>query len=148
MNEKHYKLRFLPLFEEDLNEIVDYITNRLKNPIAADALVSDVQTAIRTAFSAQKHLNSITRQRSGSIRTIESLSAIIRSSMSSLMMSWKSAESFTVGAISSTRSESLVQDTIHRTLHHSNLIILSQIVGGRRPAAVWLFFFDGRFGDV
>ena len=26
MNEKHYKLRFLPLFEEDLNEIVDYIT--------------------------------------------------------------------------------------------------------------------------
>ena len=25
MNEKHYKLRFLPLFEEDLNEIVDYI---------------------------------------------------------------------------------------------------------------------------
>jgi toxin ParE1/3/4 len=30
MNEKHYKLRFLPLFEEDLNEIVDYITHRLK----------------------------------------------------------------------------------------------------------------------
>ena len=37
MNEKHYKLRFLPLFEEDLNEIVDYITHRLKNPIAAEA---------------------------------------------------------------------------------------------------------------
>ena len=49
--EKHYKLRFLPLFEEDLNEIVDYITNRLKNPIAADALVSDVQTAIRNRLS-------------------------------------------------------------------------------------------------
>ena len=110
MNEKHYKLRFLPLFEEDLNEIVDYITNRLKNPIAADALVSDVQTAIRNRLSC--------------------------------------AESFTVGAISSTRSESLVQDTIHRTLHHSNLIILSQIVGGRLLAAVWLFFVVGRFGDV
>ena len=51
MNEKHYKLRFLPLFEEDLNEIVDYITHRLKNPIAADALVSDVQTAIRNRLS-------------------------------------------------------------------------------------------------
>ena len=50
-NEKHYKLRFLPLFEEDLNEIVDYITHRLKNPIAADALVSDVQTAIRNRLS-------------------------------------------------------------------------------------------------
>ncbi|MCD8353454.1 MAG: type II toxin-antitoxin system RelE/ParE family toxin [Clostridiales bacterium] len=47
MNEKHYKLRFLPLFEEDLNEIVDYIANRLKNPIAAEALVDDVQKAIQ-----------------------------------------------------------------------------------------------------
>ena len=51
MNEKHYKLRFLPLFEEDLNEIVDYITHRLKNPIAAEALVSDVQTAIHDRLS-------------------------------------------------------------------------------------------------
>ena len=32
MNEKHYELRFLPLFEDDLDEIVDYITYRLKNP--------------------------------------------------------------------------------------------------------------------
>lgn len=47
MSEKHYKLRFLPLFEEDLNEIVDYITYRLKNPIAAETLVSDVQKAIQ-----------------------------------------------------------------------------------------------------
>lgn len=51
MNEKHYKLHFLPLFEEDLNEIVDYITYRLKNPIAAEALVSDVQTAIHDRLS-------------------------------------------------------------------------------------------------
>ena len=35
MNERSYKLRFLPLFEEDLNEIVDYITYRLRNPAAA-----------------------------------------------------------------------------------------------------------------
>ena len=41
-----------------------------------------------------------------------------------------------------------IQNAVHRTLHHSNLIILSQIVGGRLPAAVWLFFFVGRFGDV
>ena len=51
MNEKHYKLRFLPLFKEDLNEIVDYITHRLKNPIAAETLVSDVQAAIRNRLS-------------------------------------------------------------------------------------------------
>ena len=46
MSEKHYELRILPLFEDDLNEIVDYITYRLRNPIAADNLVDSVETAI------------------------------------------------------------------------------------------------------
>lgn len=47
MGEKKYILRFLPLFEEDLNEIANYIVVRLKNPIAADKLVDEVQLAIR-----------------------------------------------------------------------------------------------------
>ena len=51
MNGKHYKLRFLPLFEDDLNGIVDYIAFRLKNPIAAEALVNDVQKAIQDRLS-------------------------------------------------------------------------------------------------
>ncbi len=51
MKEKQYKLRFLPLFEEDLNSIVDYIAGRLKNPDAADKLVDDVQKAIRARQS-------------------------------------------------------------------------------------------------
>ena len=46
MSEKRYELRFLPLFEEDLNEIVDYITLRLRNPTAANALVDAVEAAI------------------------------------------------------------------------------------------------------
>lgn len=46
MNDKQYKLRILPLFEADLNEIVDYITYRLKNPTAADHLVDAVEAAI------------------------------------------------------------------------------------------------------
>ena len=46
MANKEYKLRFLPLFEEDLNEIVDYIAFELQNPVAADALVDEVQQAI------------------------------------------------------------------------------------------------------
>lgn len=46
MNGKHYKLRILPLFEDDLDEIVDHITYQLKNPIAADHLVDDVEKAI------------------------------------------------------------------------------------------------------
>ena len=46
-----YKLSILPLFEEDLNEIVDYIALQLENPIAAQALADDVERALieRTA---------------------------------------------------------------------------------------------------
>ena len=44
---KRYKLRVLPLFEDDLNEAVDYIALRLKKPVAAENLVNAVQEAIR-----------------------------------------------------------------------------------------------------
>ena len=47
MQKKRYRLRFLPLFEDDLNEIVDYIAGRLQNPQAAEVLVQDVQLAIQ-----------------------------------------------------------------------------------------------------
>lgn len=46
MSGKHYELRILPLFEADLNEIVDYITYRLKNPIAAENFIDAVEKAI------------------------------------------------------------------------------------------------------
>ncbi len=46
MSEKHYDLRILPLFEEDLMEIADYITYRLKNPIAAENLIDAAEAAI------------------------------------------------------------------------------------------------------
>lgn len=46
MRQKTYKLSVLPLFEEDLNEIVDYITNKLQNPDAALRLVDDIEIAI------------------------------------------------------------------------------------------------------
>ena len=46
MEKKQYKLRVLPLFEYDLNEITDYITYRLRNPEAADRLIDAVEAAI------------------------------------------------------------------------------------------------------
>ena len=46
MESKHYKLRFLPLFAEDLSEIVDYISKKLQNPAAAENLVDLIQNAI------------------------------------------------------------------------------------------------------
>lgn len=46
MTNKKYRLRYLPLFEQDLVQTVSYITNVLKNPDAAEKLVNDVETAI------------------------------------------------------------------------------------------------------
>lgn len=63
MNDKTYKLKFLPLFEEDLNEIVDYISLKLKNPAAAVKLIDDIESAINErltcaeAFEPYKSLN-------------------------------------------------------------------------------------------
>ena len=51
MDGKHYKLSILPLFEDDLNEIVDYIGIRLQNPIAAEAFVDAVENAIHERLS-------------------------------------------------------------------------------------------------
>lgn len=46
MEGKSYKLRILPLFEDDLNEIVDYIAVRLRNPIAAEDFVNAVEATV------------------------------------------------------------------------------------------------------
>ena len=46
MLRQKFKLTFIDLFEEDLNEIVDYITYQLKNPDAATKLVYDIEKAI------------------------------------------------------------------------------------------------------
>ena len=46
MTNDSYQLRYLPLFEQDLMQTVNYITNVLKNKDAATALVNDIETAI------------------------------------------------------------------------------------------------------
>lgn len=45
MDKPNYNLKFLPLFENDLLEITDYITNTLENPPAAHRLVDDIELA-------------------------------------------------------------------------------------------------------
>lgn len=40
---KRYKLRYLPLFWEDLSEAAAYIAFELQNPIAAERLVDAVE---------------------------------------------------------------------------------------------------------
>lgn len=47
-----FKLRYSPLFYEDLDKVTDYILFELKNELAAKTLVDNVETAIK------KQLNS------------------------------------------------------------------------------------------
>ena len=44
--DNNYQLKILPLYEDDLNEIVTYIAVNLKNPTAAKKLIDDVEKAI------------------------------------------------------------------------------------------------------
>lgn len=46
MEKIKYNLSFLPLFEEDLLEIIDYISVNLQNPQAALRLIDDIESAI------------------------------------------------------------------------------------------------------
>ena len=56
MKTKSYKLRFLPLFEDDLNEITDYIANHLQNPSAALRLIDDTME-VRRLLYAKRNLD-------------------------------------------------------------------------------------------
>ena len=47
MGNKKYKLKYLPLFFEDLDNIVNYIRDTLHKPRAADRLVDLVEEAIK-----------------------------------------------------------------------------------------------------
>lgn len=46
MLSKKYRLSYLPLFYEELDEKVTYIAEKLKNPKAANDLLDKVETAI------------------------------------------------------------------------------------------------------
>jgi plasmid stabilization system protein ParE len=44
--DKKYTLRYLPIFEQDMTEVRDYISQKLQNPAAAMRLVEDTEKAI------------------------------------------------------------------------------------------------------
>lgn len=44
---KKYRLRYLPLFEQDFAAVQDYIALKLKNPNAAKLLVEETEAAIK-----------------------------------------------------------------------------------------------------
>lgn len=50
MFSKKYRLSYLPLFYDDLDEKVTYIAEKLKNPKAANDLLDKVESAIMERF--------------------------------------------------------------------------------------------------
>ncbi|GHV37509.1 hypothetical protein AGMMS49546_05480 [Spirochaetia bacterium] len=47
MDKPLYRLRYLPLFEQDLADARDYIAITLQNPVAANRLVEETEIAIQ-----------------------------------------------------------------------------------------------------
>ena len=47
MRSKQFEIRYLPTFKMELHEILFYIAHKLSNPMAADALLTDVYEAIQ-----------------------------------------------------------------------------------------------------
>ncbi|GHV80248.1 hypothetical protein AGMMS49944_20390 [Spirochaetia bacterium] len=52
MDKQLYRLRYLPLFEQDLADARDYIAVTLQNPVAANRLVEETEKAIQERLSA------------------------------------------------------------------------------------------------
>lgn len=74
MDKPNYNLKFLPLFENDLLEITDYITNTLKNPPAAHRLVDDIELAkLSRDLKYPSALRPIHQQKEENILTTESM---------------------------------------------------------------------------
>jgi len=48
---KNYKLEYLPLFEQDMEEVKNYIAINLGNPTAALRLIEDTEKAIQKRLS-------------------------------------------------------------------------------------------------
>lgn len=57
MLSKKYRLRYLPLFYEDLEDKVIYIAEKLKNPKAANDLLDKVETAILERLSVAESID-------------------------------------------------------------------------------------------
>ena len=64
--EKKYKIKYLPLFYNDLDQITDYIMNKLNNEIAANNFVNELENEInKRAYSPdayEKHISAKKRQ--------------------------------------------------------------------------------------
>lgn len=66
MENKKYKLVYLPMFADDLSQAAKYISNDLKNPSVAQKLIDDTEKAIlerlKSPLSFQPYLSAKQRK--------------------------------------------------------------------------------------
>ena len=74
---KNYKLRYLPLFSDDLFEAASYISNQLNNPQAAERLISEVEKAILERLKCRFHLSRSNQRKTEKIHTTAFMLEII-----------------------------------------------------------------------
>ena len=59
MVNKQFRLQYLPSFEDDLNDIVDYIAFKLGNPDAASNFLDDIMEVRRVIYSPRDTPNQV-----------------------------------------------------------------------------------------
>ena len=72
MREKKYKIKYLPLFYNDLDKITDYIMYKLNNAIASNNFVNELENEInKRAYNPEAYEKYIsTRKRQNTYYTI------------------------------------------------------------------------------
>ncbi len=72
MREKKYKIKYLPLFYNDLDKIIDYIMYKLNNAIASNNFVNELENEInKRAYNPEAYEEYIsTRKRQNTYYTI------------------------------------------------------------------------------
>ena len=86
---KKYKLSFLPLFEQDLNEIVDYITQIFRIPVPQNVWSTISKPQFINVWRPLWHLLHSVPQRNGRTHITESTSETFPFSTLSSTTQWK-----------------------------------------------------------
>ena len=67
MEKKIYSLRYLPIFEQDLTNAINYIANTLQNQEAAAKLLDDIEVASSNACMPRSPLSLFRQAKNASI---------------------------------------------------------------------------------
>ena len=98
MHSGKFRLEATPLFGMELEQALNYIETQLANPVAADKLQADVESAVRERLSHPRPLSRLHPVLTVNIRITASTSGTTSCSIASSALSWNFADSSTKAA--------------------------------------------------